>query len=50
VRLAGIEPTTPLFVANAPTVQKWEAGTKRPSGMARKLLAVVEKHSLQVLA
>ncbi len=32
------------------TVQKWEAGTKRPSGMALKLLSVVEKHGLQVLA
>jgi putative transcriptional regulator len=34
------------------TIQKWEAGTKRPSGMALKLLAivVVEKHGLQVLA
>jgi len=32
------------------TVQKWEAGTKRPSGMALKLLAVVEKHRLKVLA
>ena len=32
------------------TVQKWEAGTKRPSGMALKLLAVVEKHGLAVLA
>lgn len=32
------------------TVQKWEAGTKRPSGMALKLLAIVEKHGLQVLA
>ncbi|MGZ8219637.1 helix-turn-helix domain-containing protein [Methylomagnum sp.] len=31
------------------TVQKWEAGTKRPSGMALKLLAVVEKHGLDVL-
>lgn len=31
------------------TVQKWEAGTKRPSGMALKLLAVIEKHGLQVL-
>jgi putative transcriptional regulator len=31
------------------TVQKWEAGTKRPSGMALKLLAVVEKHGLEVL-
>jgi putative transcriptional regulator len=32
------------------TVQKWESGTKRPSGMALKLLAVVEKHGLKVLA
>ena len=32
------------------TVQKWEAGTKRPSSMALKLLAVVEKHGLKVLA
>ena len=32
------------------TVQKWEAGTKRPSGTALKLLAVVEKHGLKVLA
>lgn len=31
------------------TVQKWEAGAKRPSGMALKLLAVVEKHGLDVL-
>jgi putative transcriptional regulator len=31
-------------------VRKWEAGTKRPSGMALKLLAVVEKHVLKVLA
>ena len=32
------------------TVQKWAAGTKRPSGMALKLLAVIEKHGLKVLA
>ena len=32
------------------TVQTREAGTKRPSGMALKLLAVVEKHGLKVLA
>jgi len=32
------------------TVQKWEAGTKQPSGMALKLLAVVEKHGFKVLA
>lgn len=31
------------------TVQKWEAGTKQPSGMALKLLAVVQKHGLEVL-
>ena len=31
------------------TVQKWEAGTKRPSGMALKLLAIVEKYGLKVL-
>jgi len=31
-------------------LQKWWAGTKRPSGMALKLLAVVEKHGLKVLA
>lgn len=32
------------------TVQKWESGSKQPSGMALKLLAVVEKHGLGVLA
>ena len=32
------------------TVQKWESGSKQPSGMALKLLAVVKKHGLQVLA
>jgi putative transcriptional regulator len=32
------------------TVQKWETGMKRPSGMALKLLAVVNKHGLEVLA
>ena len=31
------------------TVEKRETGAKRPSGMAMKLLAVVEKHGLQVL-
>ncbi len=30
-------------------VEKWETGAKRPSGMALKLLAVVQKHGLQVL-
>lgn len=32
------------------TVEKWETGAKRPSGMALKLLAIVEKHGLQFLA
>ncbi len=31
-------------------VQKWETGAKRPSGMALRLLAVVQKHGLEVLA
>jgi len=31
------------------TVQKWETGAKRPSGMALKLLEVVQKHGLKVL-
>ena len=32
------------------TVEKWETGAKRPSGMALKLLAIVEKHGLEMLA
>jgi putative transcriptional regulator len=32
------------------TVEKWEAGVKKPSGMALKLLDIVEKHGLKVLA
>ena len=31
------------------TVEKWETGAKRPSGMALRLLAVVRKHGLGVL-
>lgn len=31
------------------TVQKWETGAKRPSGMALKLLDVIQKHGLKVL-
>lgn len=31
------------------TVQKWETGAKRPSGMSLKLLNVVQKHGLKVL-
>lgn len=32
------------------TVKQWEAGDKRPSGMALKLLTIVEKHGLEILA
>lgn len=32
------------------TIQKWESGSKQPSGMALKLLAVVKKYGLEVLA
>ena len=32
------------------TIQKWESGSKKPSGMALKLLAVVQKHGLSVLS
>lgn len=32
------------------TVEKWESGAKKPSGIALKMLAVIEKHGLQILA
>ena len=32
------------------TIEKWEAGVKRPSGMAIKLLMIVQKHGLKLLA
>jgi putative transcriptional regulator len=31
------------------TVEKWETGAKKPSGMALKLLSIVQKHGLQLL-
>jgi putative transcriptional regulator len=31
------------------TVEKWETGAKQPSGIALKLLFVVEKHGLEAL-
>lgn len=31
------------------TVQKWESGAKRPSGMALKLLYIIKKHGLHIL-
>lgn len=32
------------------TVKQWEAGDKHPSGMALKLLSIVRKHGLEILA
>ena len=32
------------------TVEKWETGAKQPSGTALKLLALVEKHGLELLS
>lgn len=31
------------------TVQKWESGAKRPSGMALKLLSLVQKYGVELL-
>ena len=35
---------------SASTVKKWESGEKRPSGMALKLLSIVQKYGLEILA
>ena len=32
------------------TVEKWETGAKKPSGAALKLLSLVQKHGLKILA
>ena len=32
------------------TVEKWETGVKKPSGAALKLLSIVQKHGLKILA
>ena len=32
------------------TVQKWEQGQKKPSGLALKLLSLIDKHGLSLLA
>jgi len=39
-----------LLNISASTVQKWESGAKRPSGLALKLLSVVSRHGVDVLA
>jgi putative transcriptional regulator len=35
---------------SASTVKQWESGEKRPSGMAPKLLSIVQTHGLEILA
>lgn len=35
---------------SASTVQQWESGKKKPSGVAAKMLSVVKKHGLEILA
>jgi len=32
------------------TIETWESGAKKPSGMALKLLSIVQKHGLEMLA
>lgn len=36
--------------ASESTIRRWEDGTNRPSGIALKLLSIVAKHGLGVLA
>ena len=49
----GLRVSQPVFArylnTSESTVEKWETGAKRPSGMALKLLAIVRKHGLDVL-
>jgi DNA-binding transcriptional regulator YiaG len=35
---------------SASTIKQWELGEKQPSGMALKLLSIVQKHGLEILA
>lgn len=40
-----------MYLNTSPsTVQKWEQGKKRPNGPSRKLLNIVERKGLEVLA
>lgn len=39
-----------LLNTSLSTVQKWEIGQKRPGGTALKLLHLVQKHGLRVVA
>jgi putative transcriptional regulator len=45
------QPVFARYLNTSPsTIEKWEAGAKRPSGMALKLLTLVKKHGIEVLA
>ncbi|MFM0073957.1 DNA-binding transcriptional regulator [Paraburkholderia sediminicola] len=39
-----------LLNTSVSTVQKWEIGQKKPTGTALKLLHLVQKHGLEVIA
>jgi putative transcriptional regulator len=39
-----------ILGVGAATVQKWEQGTKKPNGAARRLLQVVETQGIEVLS
>ncbi len=49
----GSQVSQPVFArylnTSESTVEKWETGAKKPSGMALKLLSIVRKHGLEVL-
>lgn len=35
---------------SASTVQQWERGDKRPSGIAARLLEIIQRHGLSIIA
>jgi putative transcriptional regulator len=45
------QPVFAIFLnTSASTIEKWETGAKKPRGTALKLLDVVKKHGLEILA
>lgn len=45
------QPVFACYLNTSPsTIEKWETGAKKPSGMALKLLGAVKKHGLEILA
>ncbi|KAF1028596.1 MAG: Antitoxin HigA-2 [Pseudomonas sp.] len=45
------QPVFARYLNTSPsTVKQWESGEKRPGGMALKLLSIVQKHGLEILA